>query len=330
MKRVMMSVVLLVAGAVMLPALQNVASAGCGSCGPSAKKEHIAETKLGWRLGVQAYTYRALTFFEAVDKASALGIHYIEAYTKQKVSKDHGSTTTGPDMSDDVVKAVQAKLKAADVKLVCYGVVRLKNDEADCRKYFDFAKKMGIETLVAEPPADAFDLIDKLCEEYKINVAIHNHPKPSKYWNPEAVLAVCKGRSQRIGACADTGHWSRSGLDPVECLKKLEERIISMHIKDIAHKPGQSGSAAMTMADTSAAPKKGAAKGKKPKKPKREKIHDVPFGTGVCNMDAILKELKRQGFKGVFSIEYEDQRNLDADMAECVKYWNAKTAELAK
>jgi sugar phosphate isomerase/epimerase len=328
MKRMMMiSVVLLVAGAFALPMLQNVASAGCGSCGSGAD-HHAAETKLGWRLGVQAYTYRALTFFEAVDKASGLGMHYIEAYSRQKVSKDHGGAMTTPDMSDDVVKAVQAKLKAADMKLVCYGVVRLKNDEADCRKYFDFAKKMGIETLVAEPSEDAFDLIDKLCEEYKINVSIHNHPKPSHYFSPEAVLKVCKGRSKRIGACADTGHWVRSGLDPVACLKKLEGRIISVHIKDIEHKPTVA-SAAMTMADTTA-PKKDAAKGKKAKKPKREKIHDVPFGTGVCDMDAILKELKRQGFKGVFSIEYEDQRNLDADMAKCVKYWNAKTAELAK
>jgi len=330
MKRLMMvCVVVLVMGALTLPVLQNVASATCGSCGTGGKDHHVAETKLGWRLGVQAYTYRALTFFEAVDKASALGIHYIEAYTRQKVSKDHGSALTGPDMSDDIVAAVQAKLKAAGVKLVCYGVVRLKNDEADCRKYFDFAKKMGIETLVAEPPPEAFDLIEKLCDEYKINVAIHNHPKPSHYYSPEAVLKVCEGRSRRIGSCADTGHWSRSGLDPVECLKKLEGRIISCHIKDIEHKPTVASAPSPTSTATKAAAK-APAKGKKAKKPKREKIHDVPFGTGVCNMDAILAELKRQGFKGVFSIEYEDQRNLDADMAKCVKYWNAKTAELAK
>lgn len=50
----------------------------------------------------------------------------------------------------------------------------LPNDEAQCRKVFDFAKEMGIETIVSEPPKEAFDLIEKLCEEYKINVAIHN------------------------------------------------------------------------------------------------------------------------------------------------------------
>ena len=95
---------------------------------------------------------------------------------------------------------------------------------------------MGIKTLVSEPAEDAFDTLDKLCEEYGINVAIHNHPKPSIYWDPDTVLKVCKGRSKRIGACADTGHWARSGFDPIECIKKLEGRIISFHLKDLNKK----------------------------------------------------------------------------------------------
>ena len=83
-------------------------------------------------------------------------------------------------------------------------------------------------------PSEAdFDAIDKLCAEFDINLAIHNHPQPSHYWNPDTVLKVCKDRSKRIGACADTGHWLRSGLNPLECLKKLEGRIISLHFKDL-------------------------------------------------------------------------------------------------
>ncbi len=57
---------------------------------------------------------------------------------------------------------------------------------------------MGIETIVSEPPEGAFDVIEKLCEEYKINVAIHNHPKPSRYWDSDTVLKVC-GDSEWIG-----------------------------------------------------------------------------------------------------------------------------------
>ena len=42
------------------------------------------------------------------------------------------------------------------ITLVNYGVVGLPNNEAECRKVFDFAKEMGIETIVSEPPEDAF------------------------------------------------------------------------------------------------------------------------------------------------------------------------------
>ena len=48
-----------------------------------------------------------------------------------------------------------------------------------------------------------------------------------------SVLAAIKGRTPLMGACADVGHWMRSGLDPVECLKKLEGHIICLHFKDL-------------------------------------------------------------------------------------------------
>jgi sugar phosphate isomerase/epimerase len=33
--------------------------------------------------------------------------------------------------------------------------------------------------------------------------------------------------------------------------------------------------------------------------------HDVPVGTGVCNIAGVLDELKRQHFAGNISVEYE-------------------------
>jgi len=33
--------------------------------------------------------------------------------------------------------------------------------------------------------------------------------------------------------------------------------------------------------------------------------HDVPYGTGVSDIPAVLKELKRQKFVGNLSVEYE-------------------------
>jgi len=256
------------------------------------------EASKRWKLGMQVYTFNRFTFFEAVDKCKQLGIKYIEAYPGQALSPEHKDIKVVHTMSAEQREMVKKKLAENGQKLVCYGVVHLGKNEAENRKVFDFAKDMGIETIVSEPAAGSFDLLDKLTEEYGINVAIHNHPKPSPYWNPEAVLKAVEGHSKRIGACADTGHWMRSDIDPLEALKKLEGRIISSHFKDL-NKMGRPGE------------------------------HDVPWGTGKGNARALLEEFKRQGFTGVFSIEYEHNwENSMPDIAKCVEWFNKTTDEL--
>ena len=252
-----------------------------------------------WKLGMQAYSFNRFTFYEAVDKNRALGLRCIEAYPGQRLSKEKPDIAVNHNMPSQEKQEMMQKLREAGVKLVNYGVVGLPNDEAECRKVFNFAREMGIETIVSEPPEDAFDLIEKLCEEYKINVAIHNHPKPSHYWDPDTVLKVCEGRSKRIGACADTGHWMRSGVNPVEALKKLEGRIVSLHFKDL----NKSGGGA----------------------------HDVIWGEGAGDVKAMLAELARQKFKGVFSIEYEHNwLESMPEIAGCVSFFERTAAELGQ
>jgi len=248
--------------------------------------------KLGWRLGCQAYSFRMFTFHEAVDKVQSLGLHYIEMYPGQKLSAEQPDVRTNQSMSPEVRKQVKQKLADAGVKLVNFGVTGAN------RSTFEFAKDMGIETIVSEPAESQFDELEKLCDEFEINLAVHNHPKPSHYWNPDTVLKVCEGRGKRIGACADTGHWVRSGLNPVECLKKLEGRIISFHLKDL-NEFGKRGA------------------------------HDVPWGTGVCDMRAILAEIHRQQIQAVFSIEYEHNwDNSLPEIAQSVAYFDKVAAEL--
>ncbi len=254
---------------------------------------------LGWRLGCQAYSFNRFTFFEAVDKVALMGLKVIEAYPGQKLSPDMPDVTFDHNMSAEHQKVALDYLKAKNVDLVNYGVVGLPNDEAESRKVFEFAKVMGIETICSEPPYDAFDLLDKLVEEYGVNVAIHNHPKPSKYWNYETVLKYVEGHSARIGSCADTGHWMRSSIDPLEAVKALEGRIISFHFKDL----NEFGKRA---------------------------AHDVPWGQGKADVDAILAEVKRQGFKGVFSVEYEHNwDNSVPEISQGVAYFDQVAAKLS-
>lgn len=231
-----------------------------------------AADKLGWKLGVQTYSFNRFTFFEAIDKAASIGLKYAEAYPGQTISADIDGKI-GPGMSEQQIKQVKDKLASAGVQLTAFGVTGLSADEAESRRTFEWCKTMGIGVINTEVHEDAFDTLEKLCKEYEIKIGLHNHPEPSYYWNPETVLNAIEGRGEWIGACADTGHWLRSGLDPIECLKKLEGRIVSFHFKDLNRKG------------------KGA--------------HDVPWGEGVANVPGMLEEMKRQEFRGPISVEYE-------------------------
>lgn len=247
------------------------------------------ENRLGWKLGAQAYTFNRFTFFEAIDKIDSCGLKYVEAFSRQPI----GAGIEGImdyHMDASARQQILQKLKEKGVKLVAYGVVKA-NNEADWRQLFEFGKAMGIQTFTSEPEEKDIPLLSKLCDEYKINIAIHNHPIPSHYWNPDIVLAAIKGQSKRIGACADIGHWVRSGLDPVECLKKLEGHVLHSHMKDLNEKDNK-------------------------------KAHDVVWGTGVSNIKGVMEELKKQNFKGMISAEYEyNWYNSVPDVKESVNYF---------
>ena len=47
----------------------------------------------------------------------------------------------------------------------------------------------------------------------------------------------------------------------------------------------------------------------------------MPLGEGKADYAAVLKELKRQGYRGVMTIEYEhDSPELMDDVAKCVAF----------
>jgi len=224
-----------------------------------------------WKVGSQAYTFRLFSFEETLEKLNSIGVKYVELYPGQKITKG-GKRTTDFTANPQDLETIKSLLKKYDIKAVAYGVVS-PSDE-DWPNVFAFAKELGIEIITTEPSPDQYDMIEKLCEEHQIKIALHNHPIPSFYWHPEIPLRLLEGRSPLMGVCADIGHWVRSGLDPVESLKKLEGKIISLHFKDLN-----------TWGTRNA--------------------HDIPWGTGTCNVAGVLHELNRQGFKGVFSAEYE-------------------------
>lgn len=247
----------------------------------------------GFAVGCQAWTFNKFSVFEAIDRTAEAGGKVIEFYPGQKLSKEQPDIKFDHNVSDDIIDKVKAKLAEKGIRAVNYGVVGIPKDEAGARKVFEFAKKLNLYGITTES-VESIDAIEKFVKEYDIRVGFHNHPRrPNdanyKMWDPNYVLSVVKDRDSRIGSTADIGHWVRSGLDPLDCLKILQGRIISTHLKDLNEKSPDA--------------------------------HDVPYGEGVSNIPAILMELKRQGFVGNVSIEYEynwDNNVLDA--AQCIGF----------
>jgi len=303
-----MRIVLFVLALLCLPACvlaaDNKELNGDSKAYPGVNKPKIDDAaidKAGFRLGVQAYTFREMSLYETLDTMKYLGIHYVELYPGQKLSKENPNIQVNHDMPAQYIDELLARLKAANVTAVSYGVVPVGKTEASARKVFDWAKKIGLENIVSEPDVnmELFAMLDKLCNEYQINLAMHDHPKPSTYWNPQTVLKVSEGRSKRIGSCSDTGHWSRSGLVPVDCIKQLQGRVIELHLKDI-----------------------------------NDKKSDVPWGMGIVDAKGIMQTLHSQNpqNKPVFFIEYESSHGTDLanNVGKCCENFGKYCQEIAK
>jgi sugar phosphate isomerase/epimerase len=229
----------------------------------------------GFLLGTQSYTFKNFTFEEACAKTASTGVHTTELFPGQKISAALPDQKTGPGVSPEGMAAMKEILKKNKLTAVAVGVIGIPNNEEGARKIFEFAKELGIRVINTES-TESIDIIEKMVKEFDIRVGYHNHPQrpdnPNyKVWDPNYILELTQGRDPRIGSCADLGHWTNSGLAAADCIKILKSRIVSSHLKDIAH-----GSRSCTRP-----------------------------GTGRAKLDEALRALKSVEFDGPISIEHE-------------------------
>ncbi|MFB6456624.1 sugar phosphate isomerase/epimerase family protein [Chitinophaga sp. Hz27] len=250
---------------------------------------------VNYKLGVQMWTFRMFSFADALDKVDSAGIKNIEAFWGQDLGAGMKGKFGG-DMTDAEKAQVKELLGKKGISMVAMGVIVPQN-KAEWIKAFELAKYFGLSYITSEPIKTQWDMVDSLAGAYGIKVAIHDHPNPNPYWSPDSVLAAIQGH-QNLGACADIGHWSRNGLNPVECLKKLEGHIYGGHLKDIT-KFGYT------------------------------KAEDTVVSKGVIDIPAVFAELKRQNFAGMLSIEHESNwyHNLP-DVIFTKQYFDEQTAKL--
>lgn len=258
---------------------QFMVASSVALAGASLARVATAADDQGYKLGIQLYSLRGFDVDQALKHASDLGFEQVEFYG--------GMLAT--DASPDEIKAMQKKVADLGMSISAHGVNRLTKDAAANRKIFEFAKALGIPTITADPDPDSFDNLDQLVEEFDIQVAIHNHGPRHRYNKAIDVLDAIQGHDKRIGACADLGHYIRSGQSATEVIRLLQGRLYGIHLKDFAEM--------------------------------QDKTEGVILGEGFLDVEGVFRALKATGFpaNGAISLEYEENpKDPIKDIQQCV------------
>ncbi len=246
-----------------------------------------------FRMGVQSYSLRGYKAEEALKHTKELGLTFWEGWD------GHFPIT------DDPAKITEYKtlLKTYGVSMPTYGVVSFNNDEKAARSKFEFAKAMNIVTLSAMPDAGSFELLDKMVKEYAVNIAIHNHgPGDKLYEKPEQIMTAVKNWSPRIGACNDTGHFLRSGEDPIKASALFDARLFGVHLKNV--KKNADGSLGFT---------------------------EIGVPEGLLDTGEFFMTLRKIKYRGIVALEYEEHEdNPIPFMAQCLEAARTAIANVRK
>ena len=222
------------------------------------------------KLGIQLYSLREFKVDQALQHAKDCGFDQVEFY----------SGMFPLDSSKEKIAEIVAMVKKLDLTISAHGVNRFTKDAAANRKAFEFAKAAGIKTL--------FDSLNGLVKEFDVRIAIHNHGPTHRYNKAIDVLRAIEGKDERIGACADLGHYIRSGEQPVDVIRLLKGRLYGVHLKDFAEM--------------------------------QDKTKGVILGKGHLDCAAVVDALAKTNFPadGAFSLEYEENpKDPISDIREC-------------
>lgn len=219
----------------------------------------------GFPMGIQSYSLRNFNIHDAIRHTAGLGLKYMELY------ENHLALNA----DDETIDALKETMADAGITMNAHGVTNFSSDHDANRRIFDFARRVGICNISANPQLDSFDSLDRLVEEFDIRIAIHNHGPGALFDKLESVLTAIADHDERIGACIDTGHVLRSDEDPIEWVRELQGRTYGMHIKDVAER--------------------------------QRRTHCVVIGTGHLDVEDLFTTLHEVGFPsdGAMSIEYE-------------------------
>lgn len=217
------------------------------------------------KLGVTTYSLREFSRGLAIEYIQELKTSYVS------VKEFHLPYRSTP----EELEKGRKEFENAGLTITGGGTISLqKDDNADIRKHFDYAKACGMPLMIIAPTPQSMPRIEKFVKLYNIRVAIHNHGPEDKFFpTPQSALKVVRDIDPRCGLCIDVGHTARTGADVIESIREASHRLFDVHMKDLRN-----------FSDERSA---------------------CPVGEGAMPVSAIFKELKRMNFAGNVALEYE-------------------------
>lgn len=236
---------------------------------------------LASQLGIKSYSFR--TIKETPDLIAAVKQCGVDGVDLSACHVNY----------DDI--AEQEKVielcREAEMRISGIGVVKLTNDEAFNRRFFAFAQRAqcGLVSCSFElqDHEAVIKMVGRLCGEYGVRAAIHNHGGRDWLGNAKALAYVFGKCDENVGLCLDTAWCLQAGADPVEWLDMFGERLYGVHFKDFTF--GLDG-----------------------------KPQDVVVGHGALDLPAFLDKFLTLPFDGSAVVEFEGEDAVNQS-ARCVK-----------
>jgi sugar phosphate isomerase/epimerase len=228
-----------------------------------AQEYRIAGADL--KLGVASYSFRNFSREQAIQMTKQLGTPYLN------IKDVHLPLNSTP---EEIAAAKKEFADAGIILVGCGNVSFQKDDEADIRSKFEYAKLAGFPLIVCAPTATTLPKLEKFVKEYNIKIAVHNHgPEDKNFPTPQSVLKMVKDMDPRCGLCIDIGHTARTGVDLVASIAEAGPRLLDMHAKDLANT--------------------------------HEKETQVAVGEGKLPIPQIFLQLIKMKYQGCVNLEYE-------------------------
>ncbi len=262
----------------LLPLLPRLASAS-----PLPTLADDADPWKGLKVGVATYTLRELPIEDAIKAVKRVGLKYVSIKNvRNHIDLSH---------STEERKQRAQMFREAGITPLSVGNVSMRKGEEEIRTAFEYARDIGVSTIVCAPSHDAIPILDKMVKEFDIRLAIHNHGPEDKgfFPSPYDVMRAVEKFDKRIGLCIDVGHTARAGVDPAESLIQCQERLYDVHMKDIS-----------ALGD---------------------KNTPIEGGRGILDCKSILAALLKIKYQGLVGFEYEkDGKDPVPGLAESVGY----------